>query len=301
MDYFFLSRLARLDVKWVSELQGNEHLQQWKSNPFFELIMITEGPVHLQIGEDKLTLNSGECYLLRSWEQHKGWKPIGDHCGFYWVQFLTDPAPVYQAGIPDPTRPVGPTNNPHPGLQDLRITESSASDYLLLPRRLKAAKRYELLGLFEQLCDRFREPEGYYRYRSSLLLGQILGLIADNWMEQLPVQTDSSPNYLLYRKLVNLLDETYTGDVSSTALEAELLHSYVYLCQIFKKNAGITIGTYVQQLRIQRAKHLLASTNLSVADIAKQCGFEDPFYFSRIFKKIEGLGPSSYRSRTTST
>lgn len=298
MNDFCFSRLVKLDVKWVSELQGNEHTKAWKSNPFYELIMVTEGPVHLQIGEEKLSLSSGECCLLRPWELHTSWQPIEARCGFYWTQFIADPAPAYrQRGDEHVSEhESAPNTAARAGAQDLRITGIEDSDHILLPRRFRPTGRFELLALFEQLLQQFREPEGYYRYRCTQLLGQIVGVIADQWLEQLPAQSESSASYLLYRRIVNRLDESYAEDVGSAALEADMQHSYAYLCQVFKKYAGLTIGAYVQRLRIQRAKHLLAHTSLTVAEIARQCGFEDPFYFSRAFKKIEGIGPSGYRT-----
>lgn len=296
MNDFYFSRLAKLDVKWVSELQGNEHIKSWKSNPFYELILVTDGPVHLQIGDEKLSLSSGECCLLRPWELHTSWQPIEERCGFYWAQFIADPAPSYrerEAGVG-----AASASPARAGAQDLRITGVDGSDDIGVPRRFRPSRRYELLGLFEQLHHQFREPEGYYRYRCTLLLGQIVGLIAEQWLEQLPTQGDSSASYLLYRRIVNHLDESYVQEVNSAALESELRHSYAYLCQLFKKYAGLTIGAYVQRLRMQRAKHLLVNSSLPVADIARQCGYEDPFYFSRAFKKVEGIGPSGYRAST---
>jgi AraC-like DNA-binding protein len=52
---------------------------------------------------------------------------------------------------------------------------------------------------------------------------------------------------------------------------------------------------YLQKLRIGRAKELLAETDASIQEIASQVGFEDPLYFSRRFKKEEGISPSQYR------
>lgn len=52
---------------------------------------------------------------------------------------------------------------------------------------------------------------------------------------------------------------------------------------------------YVHDYRLKVAKKKLAATNETVAAIAKQVGFEDGAYFSRVFKKLEGMTPSEYR------
>ncbi|RME70993.1 MAG: AraC family transcriptional regulator, partial [Verrucomicrobia bacterium] len=52
---------------------------------------------------------------------------------------------------------------------------------------------------------------------------------------------------------------------------------------------------YFNRLKVQRACELLATTTLSIAEIAEQLGFDDPYYFSRLFRKIMGMAPRVYR------
>lgn len=291
MEYLLLSRLTRLDVKWISELQGNEHFGLHKSNPFFELIMVTEGPIYLQVGEEALELQSGETFLLMPWEKHGGWQPIAKQSGFYWVQFAAEPGLILhkeelEEGVPF-------TSAAH---QDLRTSSTeSLTDFLLLPRRSKPFNRYEILGIFEKIQQQFSAPKGYFRYRASLWLGQVLELLAQDLLDQRHIKQEVSSTFLLYRRLVNELDESYTTNPSSKELEQTLHHSYDYLSQLFKRHAGITIGSYIHQLQVQKAKHLLSSTTSIIRTIAEEVGFQDPFYFSRIFKKLEGISPQQFR------
>ena len=68
-----------------------------------------------------------------------------------------------------------------------------------------------------------------------------------------------------------------------------------YLCKLFKEQLGVTPVGFLQQLRADRAAQLLVSTSLSVAEIAESIGIPDPTYFSRFFKRRQGLSPSEYR------
>ena len=52
---------------------------------------------------------------------------------------------------------------------------------------------------------------------------------------------------------------------------------------------------FVQNIRINKAKQLLIDENVSINKIAFECGYNDAFYFSRIFKKVTGVTPSEYR------
>lgn len=67
-----------------------------------------------------------------------------------------------------------------------------------------------------------------------------------------------------------------------------------YLSQIFKRYSDSGFSEYIQQSKINRAKELLAEGKLKVYEIAEMLGFENAFYFSRVFKKVTGVTPKEY-------
>jgi two-component system response regulator YesN len=69
-----------------------------------------------------------------------------------------------------------------------------------------------------------------------------------------------------------------------------------YFCRIFKNETGMTVNSYLTSLRINKAEKLLQKTNNSVNEIASKVGYQNPNYFSRLFKKIKGINPSEIRS-----
>ncbi|UUZ84615.1 cupin domain-containing protein [Paenibacillus sp. P26] len=72
--YFSLSRLSMLDVKWADLfLTSNPTFGDQHYNPYYELIVIADGTVHLQTDQTKMTLQCGESLLLKPWERHTGW------------------------------------------------------------------------------------------------------------------------------------------------------------------------------------------------------------------------------------
>ena len=72
-------------------------------------------------------------------------------------------------------------------------------------------------------------------------------------------------------------------------------YSYAHLCRIFHAEYGIPPLKYVHMLRIGRAKLLLNDMTLGVSEIAYRVGFNDPVYFSELFRKMTGASPSEYR------
>jgi len=80
----------------------------------------------------------------------------------------------------------------------------------------------------------------------------------------------------------------------------EMLHTlpycYDYLCRIFRKEMGMTPHKYLTNLRLQAAADMLCSVfnDGSITEVAHTCGFRNPLYFSRLFKKKYGISPKEY-------
>lgn len=101
------------------------------------------------------------------------------------------------------------------------------------------------------------------------------------------------------QSIKNYLDLHYTEKISLDQLAEQFYINKFYLTRIFKQQYGISIQTYLQQLRITYAKQLLRFTSLSVEEIGQRCGVPDGNYFSRMFKKIEGMTPREFRQMWT--
>ncbi len=69
----------------------------------------------------------------------------------------------------------------------------------------------------------------------------------------------------------------------------------------FKQQTGVSPAQFQNSIRMNRAKDLLASTDLSISEIALQCGFENVYYFSRHFTQKMGMTPSAYRNQSRSS
>lgn len=72
-----------------------------------------------------------------------------------------------------------------------------------------------------------------------------------------------------------------------------------YLSNLFRSSTGIAPIDYFIQLKIQRACKLLQNQRIKVKDVAHAVGYDDPYYFSRIFKKLMNISPESYRERNS--
>jgi AraC-like DNA-binding protein len=93
---------------------------------------------------------------------------------------------------------------------------------------------------------------------------------------------------------------THPGDELSLESAARMAgRSPSTVSRLFKKTTGRSFKQYQVWFRLDRAANMLESTpNRPVAEIAQDCGFDDPLYFSRVFRKHKECSPSEYRSRT---
>ena len=93
------------------------------------------------------------------------------------------------------------------------------------------------------------------------------------------------------------LDQNYQKKISLDDLADLFYINKFYLTRVFREQFGLSVGGYLSQVRITHAKQLLRFTDLPVEKIAHECGMNDANYFSRMFKKIEGVTPGEYRRR----
>jgi AraC-like DNA-binding protein len=78
-------------------------------------------------------------------------------------------------------------------------------------------------------------------------------------------------------------------------LAAEACVSPSYLSRIFRKQYGCGPSAALELVRLERARTMLARSNLTISQVASACGFADPLYFSRRFRAAHGIAPSAYR------
>ncbi len=86
-------------------------------------------------------------------------------------------------------------------------------------------------------------------------------------------------------------------DISINAMAQNYGYTPPRLITLFNKHYGAPPKNIISNLRIEKARRLLLQSDLSVGEIAQQCGYEDTLYFSRIFSKYCGLSPSQFRKK----
>ena len=91
------------------------------------------------------------------------------------------------------------------------------------------------------------------------------------------------------------MSDNFSEDLSMEELAAQIGLTHQHFCHIFKKAMGMRPNEFLTNRRIDEAKRLLRDTDTSIAEVSARCGFNDPGYFSTVFRQHEGVSPSRFR------
>lgn len=118
-------------------------------------------------------------------------------------------------------------------------------------------------------------------------IGKLLDYLSDNQMSQ--------KDKLLY-EVKNYLKENFAQTIGLDEIAGKFHISPAYLSSLFSKNMGVTLFEYIINMRMEKAKELLRTTNYKISDISQQVGYENQRYFNQVFKKNIGTTPGNYRA-----
>lgn len=149
-----------------------------------------------------------------------------------------------------------------------------------------------MLKLFFEIIQQVKEERtGHQQVAAAntiLMLSKILSIVRNQEFAGKSIERTIQKACLYFR-------ENLHQNVNIKELAEELNVGYSYFRQMFRKYTGIPPTQYHLSLRIQRAKDLLTSTDISFKEIANELGFESYFYFSRIFKDKSGKSPLEFK------
>lgn len=122
--------------------------------------------------------------------------------------------------------------------------------------------------------------------------------VGDNALPNTSTVVKVGESLLGYRREVKeaicYINEYYGSDITIEALANKLFISSSYLMHIFKQEVGKTFNEYLIDVRIQKAKELLKDPRYKIYEVCQKVGYNDPKYFSQIFKKVVGISPSEF-------
>lgn len=234
----------------------------------FQLLYVASGKTHFYFEEGKDTVvSAGNMVLYRPKEPQKYVYYGSEQAEVYWVHFTG-------SNVRNILKSYGITN-------DMRV--------------IPAGTLLEYSRIFKQMIQELQQCRAGYEELLAMLLRQIFIIINRQMTKERTLKSD----YLDMEMELALeyFNTNYNKDLNIDDYAASRGMSVSWFIRTFKQYAGTTPMQYIVALRITNAQMLLETTNYNVTEIGNFVGYDNPLYFSRIFKKQKGFSPSEYRKQ----
>ncbi len=148
--------------------------------------------------------------------------------------------------------------------------------------------RDEILALYQDIHTAWVRQRPGYRMLVRALLLQIL----HHYLTILYTPENCQHTNAHVQKALSLLHAHFAEKISVASLARRVGLNASYFGTLFKVETGSTVQDYRNRLRADYAENLLVSGGLTIKEVAVRCGFDDAFYFSKVFKRYKGVPPS---------
>lgn len=239
-----------------------------------ELLHVVRGRMHLETDGAPVALEAQDTALVPAGTMHRdrfdtdlGLEVL--YCAFAW-----DDAPRFFEVVDNPTL----LASPHAGKVEL------ARQFDLLRSQLGRLGRLDRLVVRSRLLTLLM-----LIYRRCALQK---GLVDDDAHE------GTTPERHLVARTRELIDRRYGETLSLEQIAEAVGVSPWHLSHVFSRTGEQSLFAYLTTVRIDKARALLTETSMNVSEVAYAVGYDDPNYFSKVFRKVTGKSPTGWRGRS---
>lgn len=168
--------------------------------------------------------------------------------------------------------------------------QSLDSQLLTLPKILQLKDPAKTHGQLEQMKEIYKGHGLFYQDQLNVKLYQVL----IDCLEDTQGDLEQAPNNTFTSSVLKGLALQVDDRFDSVKLADYLEMNYSYMGRKFKGETGKTIVQAHQELKVRKAIDMMLSSHMSISMVSEQLNFPNPYYFSRVFKKITGVSPSNY-------
>lgn len=181
-----------------------------------------------------------------------------------------------------------------PGFQALFILEPFFRTEQNFKYKLKL-DRYcnnKVDSMIEEMLLEYKDKRDGYDVIIQAMFINLIVLLSREYMKS---SEDHSQLILSFSNTIAYMENNYNKDITLDQLSAMACMSKRHFCRVFRQTYNAAPIEYIIHLRIEQASNLLKNSNLSITEIALNCGFSDINYFSRCFSRNNGVSPTQYR------
>lgn len=245
-------------------------------------LFVTKGCMQVIEEGTEYFVHQGEHLFLAKGLRHWGLPITEAGTAWYWIHF--EGVEEEQAGYSD-RLPLPETSFYTPRHYDYRFE---------LPKHGVSAIHPSLEGRLMAMLDEYQRPKLHGMTRTSIQVYELFLDLHEATVSGEAVPTPIGKMSSLAGKVMAYLVDHASEEFQAEELARELALNYNYISTVFRKHTGQTVIETHTKLRINKAIDLMRNTSLNVAEISERVGFNNPYYFSRVFKKVTGEPPSVY-------
>ncbi len=240
----------------------------------YEIYYLLSGCRRYLVKNDLFDVYPGEFVLIPSLTIHRTMNVPNEHENSYHSRYLLSPS---KDQIPDVFLPLFNTYH-------YQISESEQAS---------------VMACFADISANTKTQDIYSSYVNQANLIKLLSIIARCPTSTAQTSIHSGADLQMYQA-ATFIKEHCDKPLALETVAKEFGFSKEYFSSLFKSSTGFGFNDYLNQMRISKASTLLLTTNLSIARISEQCGFNDSNYFAAVFKKNLGIPPSQFRLQKSS-
>ncbi len=261
------ARANLLHLQEVGELKAlKPHISSRKDLLSFLFFIVTKGSGSLLYDGQSYCLRAGDCVFIDCRRPYAQGSSEDDLWSLQWIHFYgSSMNGIYEKYVERGGRPVFAPKEPEAfcSLLGELLSTASTEDYI---RDMRINEK---------------------------ITGLLTLIMAESWHPESGLHAGAKKKSLQYVKAY--LEEHYRERITLDRLAGQFYLNKFYLARTFKEQFGSTVLGYLDQVRITRAKQLLRFSDLTVEAVGQEVGIGEPGYFSRVFKKVEGISPGEYR------
>ncbi len=252
------------DLGYYPKALHHERIRKHGANQYI-FIYCTKGKGEIKINDLKTEVHPNQFFIIPKNTNHEYRADSKDPWSIYWFHFK------------------GPT------AQQLyaRYASKLSNNYRNIPFSVNTIKQFDKIF---KLFDR-NYLDSHIEYANLLCLNFISSFIYHDFEAEI----QANHNNTLTESLKNFLIDNLEQNFSLDEIANKFNYSKSYLHTKFKENTGYSLLVFFNLKKIQKACEYLNYTDLSIKEISFKVGFDDPLYFSRIFKNIMGQSPRNYK------
>ncbi|MBR1969765.1 MAG: helix-turn-helix transcriptional regulator [Clostridia bacterium] len=271
-------------VQFLFKKYTSGEIDAYGAHSFWEMVYLESGEATVSFDNSQIHLFPGDAIFLKPGQNHSIVSQNNSGGTLFFILFKSDSEAMrlfedYKISLDKEQKAL------------IYKLYDEAKNIFSFDAKYKSSETFSSVGLLNQVP--LGAQQLFKIYLEELLIS--IGRIIEKNSYIITYTSKEELETLVFQKAVEKISQSIYTDFSFDTLIESLGYGRTYISTVFKKHSGMSVIEYYTLLKIKEAKKLLKEKNLSVSAIAEKLNFTNQYYFSRVFKKVEGKSPTEYK------